>query len=520
MKNVINACMLAVVLRVLGGIKLNPVTSTIGNAAIVFVLGLADMDWMNLSAKERVLAILNEDADDWVAARNSENERAINVSHGRVVINDEYRMHDEAGISMTQVDKENQLVLDISLLHKYEQYVMEACYEKIETIKHVKLNGKSVKRVDVEMVRRFPNLNGKMKVKERYAMLKSLNKDLTFKKDFSQLLTHAEKWKAVTDYLKYVNEYVPVHPVKHIDLARATKAQLLKDRERWSNGDTIMWLICIVKRELTLDEIQRYFGKDAAAAELHIRVLRDYRKNVNGRSYGMDMENIMDIDDAPKSELDELENKFFPVEDEGIEYNKIHWNDGCEEYWDRVLIHLNRVIDEKCYLVEKVRSYTDGEDVHVVSYETIDMDRVNYMTKLYKDINMKYWGKRFGKKLIVGSNISYRQYWEVRYTISSFLFSIAKRDGNSLYWGEQANKDLANLSKARGKKNRPGENVPDSYFKIVSYEGMIEKDMNEEEELDYFGEAMSETEEGRMAGHSLALSEDALITRYDQWCSS
>lgn len=105
-----------------------------------------DIDCM--SAKQIVLAIMGEDEEDWTLVRASDTEQEIGQTHGEAKLNDIFRMHDEAGIEISQVDSENEFQLNKDLLVKYRDFIRESTIDgdlKNEMIRRFKGLVNSVK---------------------------------------------------------------------------------------------------------------------------------------------------------------------------------------------------------------------------------------------------------------------------------------------------------------------------------------------------------------------------------------
>lgn len=83
------------------------------------------------SAKMEIIDILCLDPDDWYVDSLADEENELGLAHGEGYLNDFMRMHDEAGITASQLDKERQLALDEELLDIYRIYVTQVYYDKV-----------------------------------------------------------------------------------------------------------------------------------------------------------------------------------------------------------------------------------------------------------------------------------------------------------------------------------------------------------------------------------------------------
>jgi hypothetical protein len=111
----------------------------------------------------------------------------------------------------------------------------------------------------------------------------------------------------------------------------------------------------------------------------------------------------------------------------GKDYNKIHWN-LAEKHWDNMILKVNAMIH--------CRART-GKNVN-----------------MFKRMYAKLWKEQRARK-----QISYKQFAQLRYMISSHLWDVTE----DIYWGEKADADLLKLEKALGAKNTLGENVPETF---------------------------------------------------------
>lgn len=276
-----------------------------------------------------------------------------------------------------------------------------------------------------------------------------------------------------------------------LDIYRSYVGQVYYDLKKvdptadWTEEAITLYLID--NEELPAHEEKLVRRTDAylwEESEDAIRIGKWFAKDVIERTIQMDKDcdRYSDLFEYIKV-VDELESQADALLGEETEeqedYNKVHWN-LCENFWDRVIVKVERM----------------------TSVEKPSMKQIQQLQRMYAKINRYKWGKKTTvdgvKRQVGGQEISSRHYWEIRYLISSYLFSVAKNPDNVLHWAEKAEKDQNSLSKCTGSKNVLGENIPDSYFKEVDIDDLM-KD-----------------EEPRMTGRISAPNEDQLIEALDR----
>jgi len=128
--------------------------------------------------------LMELDADEFKVDRISDEEGELGLINGEGYLNDMFRMHDEAGITMHQLDEERQLELDESLLILARQYFRE------HNVPRTQWSYKFNRKVDSQEVKAGKRLA--KQIQERIFQMDNERKEVEQEEETDNIRSHFE----------------------------------------------------------------------------------------------------------------------------------------------------------------------------------------------------------------------------------------------------------------------------------------------------------------------------------------